>query len=99
MSVDPAAPRELAFSVTGANPSAGRTTFRFGLPSAQRAELAIFDVSGRRVATLASGTRSAGWHVAAWSVNDDGSAPAAGVYFARLITDSRTIGSRVVMLK
>ena len=99
VSVDPAAPRELAFSVTGANPSAGRTTFRFGLPSAQRAELAIFDVSGRRVATLASGTRSAGWHVAAWSVNDDGSAPAAGVYFARLITDSRTIGSRVVMLK
>lgn len=97
--VDETAPHDLSFAVTGANPAMGRTAFRFGLPKSERAELGIFDITGRRVATLASGTAAAGWHTAAWTVNDDGTTPAAGIYFARLTTDSRTLGSRIVMLK
>jgi hypothetical protein len=92
-------PRELSFAVSGANPALGHTAFRFGMPAAQRAELAVFDITGRRVATLAQGLQEAGWHTASWTVNDDGSAPAAGIYFARLVTDARTVGSRIVMLK
>ncbi len=99
VSVDPVAPRTLEFAVAGANPSFGRTSFRFGLPTAQKVELAIYDITGRKVATLATGEQAAGWHDEAWHMNDDGSAPAAGVYFARLVTGNRTLGSRVVMLK
>jgi len=49
------------------------------------ATLAVFDVSGRRVATLAHGRLSAGRHTARWSGRDErGVACGPGLYFARL---------------
>ncbi|MFM7232577.1 MAG: M36 family metallopeptidase [bacterium] len=98
VSVGPPAPHELSFAVDGPNPGRGRTSFRFGLPTAQSVEVAVFDVSGRRVATLADGSRGAGWHTASWSTNDDGSTPQAGLYFARLVTATGTVGSRIIRL-
>lgn len=99
LSVGPPAPRELSFAVDGPNPGRGRTSFRFGLPTAQSVEVAVFDVTGRRVATLADGSRNAGWHTASWSTNDDGSTPHAGLYFARLVTATGTVGSRIIRLQ
>ena len=99
VSVTGTQPRELSFAVTGANPAQGSARFRFGLPAGGRVELAIYDVSGRRVATLAEGELSAGWHDRAWTLNDDGGAPASGVYFARMLAGGRLLSSRVVMLR
>ena len=92
-------PQELSFAVTGANPAQGSARFRFGLPAGGRVELAVYDVTGRRVATLAHGELGAGWHDRTWTVNDDGGAPASGVYFARMVTGGRLFSSRVVMLR
>ena len=92
-------PQELSFAVTGANPAQGSARFRFGLPAGGRVELAVYDVTGRRVATLARGELGAGWHDRTWTVNDDGGAPASGVYFARMVTGGRLFSSRVVMLR
>ena len=97
--VSPSLPAQLAFSVTGSNPASGRSGFRYGLPKDMQVELGVFDVTGRRVATLARGAQAAGWHTAAWTVNDDGSSPAAGMYFARFVADGRAFHSRVVMMK
>jgi hypothetical protein len=98
-SVGAPTPHELSFAVTGANPAQGSAHFRLGLPAAGPVELAIYDVSGRRVATLAHGELPAGWHDRAWTANDDGGAPASGVYFARMLAGGRLLSSRVVLLR
>src|SRR6185369_5436471 len=68
VSVGPPGPRELSFAVTGANPAQGSTRFRLGLPTAGGVDLAVYDVTGRRVATLAHGTLGAGWYDREWTV-------------------------------
>jgi hypothetical protein len=74
----------LAFS-HGPNPSREGGTLRFRLPAEQRVELAIYDLSGRRVARLANEVLSAGEHSVSWSRRDDrGRRVAPGVYRARL---------------
>lgn len=95
----PVLPARLSFGVLGANPATGRSGFRWALPEAAVIELAVYDVTGRRVASLARGQQAAGWHTSEWTVNDDGSAPAAGMYFARFTSAGRTLHTRVVMMK
>ena len=99
VTVNPAAPRDLSFAIAGANPTRGQAGFRFGLPSPGRVELGIYDVTGRRVATLQRGELDAGWHDRAWSVNDDGSVPSSGMYFARFLAGGRVLHSRVVLIR
>ncbi len=78
------------------NPTAGPVTFTFALPRAQRAELAIFDLAGARVAKLADGARTAGLHRVVWDGRDErGGVVRAGLYWARLITPSGSL-SRVI---
>ena len=72
--------RDVALAAPRPNPSAGATAFTFSLPAAADVDLAVFDLRGRRVATLARGERGPGEHAARW----DGSQAAAGVYFVRL---------------
>ena len=98
VSTGPPLPNDLSFAVTGGNPAPGSTRFRIGLPAAGGVELAIYDVSGRRVATLAHGELAAGWYDREWALNDDGRAPASGVYFARLLAGGRLLSSRVVRI-
>ena len=80
-------PSEVAFDAAYPNPFAGTTRLAFRLPSAQSVSLVVYDVTGRAVATLASGqTYAPGAHTLAW----DGSNAAAGVYFARLTAGGTT---------
>jgi hypothetical protein len=82
------------------NPFRGRTAFRFGLARAGDVRLELYDVSGRRVRTLVSGTLPAGEHTRAWDGRDErGGAVRPGVYFVRLVTPSRTFNSRLVALE
>ena len=61
------------------NPFNPGTSFRFALPKAEVVLLAIFDVLGRRVATLVDEMRSVGTHVVYWNAEGIPS----GVYFAQ----------------
>ncbi|WP_412061784.1 T9SS type A sorting domain-containing protein [Rubrivirga sp. IMCC45206] len=60
------------------NPAAGRATVSFALVTAGEATVEVFDVLGRRVATLADGPLAAGDHALTWT----GAAP--GLYVVRL---------------
>ena len=81
------------------NPVRGRTSIRFGLARAGDARLELYDLAGRRVRTLASGTMPAGPSAAQWDGRDQGGRTvAAGVYFVRLATAARVFHSRVVVL-
>jgi hypothetical protein len=71
-------------------------TLAFGLPAAGAAKLQLFDVAGRRVATLLDGNRPAGAARLRWDgCSANGEPIGAGVYFARLET---TAGARTVKI-
>ncbi|MDP6528154.1 MAG: agmatine deiminase family protein [Gemmatimonadota bacterium] len=73
------------------NPVRGSTTFSFELRTADEVQLSVYDITGRRVATLVEGVRPAGENRIHWDTRDDqGRSVASGVYFFRL----RTAGIR-----
>jgi ligand-binding sensor domain-containing protein len=82
------------------NPFNASTIIRFTLPRAVRAELAVYDVTGRKVRTLASGILSAGTHALSWDARDDSGRPvSSGVYLSRLRADNVTATGRMLFLK
>lgn len=90
----------LALAPPSPNPARGNVALRFTLPVAGRASLAIFDVTGRRVATLLDGALPAGAHESVWQGTDGNGRPAgAGLYFARLDVGGRALARRVVMVR
>ena len=72
-------PVAFAASVTP-NPAVGAALLRYGVPRAEHVRLAIYDVRGRCVATLADGIRPAGVHEATFRPATGGKAQ---VYFYR----------------
>jgi glucose/arabinose dehydrogenase len=82
------------------NPFAGATQVRFALGAAAEVRLGVFDLAGRRIATLADGRLAAGSHVATWSGRDfDGRSVAPGVYLVRLETGGRAFTRRVARIR
>jgi len=75
------APSETRLFANYPNPADGATTIEFALPEATEVRLSVYDVLGRRVATLVRGRRSAGFHRVRW---DGLSGLASGSYFYRL---------------
>ncbi|MCH8548455.1 MAG: T9SS type A sorting domain-containing protein [Balneolaceae bacterium] len=77
------------------NPFNPTTTVRFNLPVQSDVRLDIYDMVGRRVATLVDGTMQAGTHEQIW----DASRLASGVYIARLITPEQTYIRKLTLIK
>ncbi|MBE0565081.1 MAG: hypothetical protein IH621_03925 [Krumholzibacteria bacterium] len=81
----PAAPAELTGIVP--NPCNPRTVVAFTVARDLDLDLAVFDLAGRRVATLAAGHREAGGHTVAWDGTDAaGRTLPSGTYVVRLAT-------------
>ena len=68
------------------NPFAGETRIRYDVPAGGgHVSVAIFDIRGRRVATLVDGAAPTGRHTALWKgVDGAGHRAGSGVYFVRL---------------
>jgi len=82
------------------NPFNPTTTFRYALPVRCEVEVAIFNVLGRRVATLVSETQSAGEHTVVWNSTDDkGRSVASGVYFYRVRAGDDVQSRKMMLLK
>ena len=83
----PAAPTRVEMAIPAPNPARVTTRIEYAIPAdhaGQGLDLAIFDLSGRRVRTLAHGAALAGRQVAIWDLRGDDGAPShAGIYFAR----------------
>ncbi len=77
------------------NPTSGATLVRFALPRAADVDLGVFDLAGRRVATLAAGPHDAREH----AVRFDASALPAGVYACRLAADGVTQTRRLCVIR
>jgi len=81
------------------NPARSQTTIRFDLKTSQRASVAVFDVHGRLVRTLADGERSSGSHELLWDgLNSAGESVSSGVYVVRLVSSEGALSRRLTFI-
>jgi hypothetical protein len=82
------------------NPFNPETTLSFSLPADGQVELAVYDVSGRKVATLVDATLEGGPHAVTWrGLDDQGRRVASGVYFFRLHRAGEILSRKGVLMK
>lgn len=82
------------------NPLHPGTSIVFSLPERSGVDLAVYDLTGRRVKTLIQGSRDAGVHSVEWSGQDEtGARVANGVYFYRLTAGEVTRTRKLVVAR
>lgn len=82
------------------NPFNPQTTIAFSIAQRADVRLAIYDVNGALVRTLANESRAPGAYQLTWDGrNDRGASVASGVYFYRLTAGSFTQTKKMVLLK
>ncbi len=80
------------------NPFSSETRLEFVLTREQPVDLAVYDIHGRRVSTIAQGVYPAGSHSEGWSGKaSDGTALAPGMYFLSLEAGDSRSTQRVVL--
>jgi hypothetical protein len=95
----PDASRELSFALPSPNPALTQVTLRFTVPAATRVRLTVQDAAGRMVRELSNAARGPGAHAESWDLRDArGQTVGAGVYFARLQAQGRTLVRRVIVV-
>lgn len=77
------------------NPFTGTATIRFEVAQAGDAEIAVFDLIGRRVATVTAGRRPAGVHEVRFDAHDLPS----GSYFVRLTLGRETYHRQIIAVR
>ena len=78
------------------NPFNPATNISFEISEATSLELAVYDLLGKKVSTLASGMHAVGSHTVQW----DASGFPAGIYFYKLVAeDGITETKKLVLLK
>jgi hypothetical protein len=77
------------------NPFNGSTTFFVRLPASAPVDLAVHDLAGRRIATIAHAVYGAGEHGFSWN----GAGAHDGLYFVRLTVNGQVLSTRVAMLR
>jgi len=77
------------------NPFNPTTTLSFVLPEAGEVLLAVYDITGREVASLVNGHISSGEHSVVWDANGMSS----GIYFARLESGKTQMTQKLLLIK
>ena len=99
-STDSNLPTTYALSQNYPNPFNPNTQIAFDLPRKAHVTLDVYNVLGRKVATLVDKTLSQGSYVADWDGRSSGGQPiASGIYFYRLHTEQFTQTKKMVLLK
>ena len=93
-------PQRTALLPAHPNPFNPKVTIPFSLGAAGPARVAIYDVSGRRVAKLVDGTRPAGPQSVVWQGRDEsGRSLGSGVYFVRLEAPGHSETQKLVLMR
>jgi endonuclease/exonuclease/phosphatase family metal-dependent hydrolase len=96
VAVGPVKPLHSGLTLVGSNPSRGSLRLEIDLAHDADARVELFNVQGRKTATLVAGPRGAGRYALAWSAKQR--ALTAGVYFLRYDVDGVRGVKRVVLL-
>jgi hypothetical protein len=82
------------------NPFNPETVIGFQLSAVSEVELAVFDITGRRVRTLVRGRQSSGAHSVIWDGRDErGQAVASGIYLYRLVAGKQVRVRRLAVVR
>jgi hypothetical protein len=81
------------------NPFNPTTTIDFYVGRPGTVLLQVFDLLGRRVATLADGFRSQGWHSVQWNATDETTSRSTGVYLLELTAGSYVERKKLMLLR
>ncbi|MCK4775399.1 MAG: T9SS type A sorting domain-containing protein, partial [Candidatus Krumholzibacteria bacterium] len=93
-------PKHISLAQNVPNPFNPSTTISIGLPSAASVTLSVYDVNGRRVASLVDGPVPAGFRSFTWQGRDNnGHRVSSGVYFYRLELPGVVDTRKMVLLK
>ncbi len=81
------------------NPFNGHTAIKFSIRKPADLELAVFDLSGRKVKVLANGRYEAGTYTVEWNGRSEtGAVLPAGVYFYTIKVNGRTAATRKLVI-
>lgn len=95
-----ALPTVWALEQNSPNPFNPTTTIRFSLPAPGPVELTIYNIQGRKVKSLVSGPREAGYTSVIWDGRSDTGAPvASGIYFYALQSGNFRSMKKMVVAK
>lgn len=82
------------------NPARGPARLDLTIARARPVDVGVFDIAGRRVATLARGMMSPGTHSLVWDGRDDrGTTAHGGMYLVRAMGEGLTATRRIVRLE
>jgi len=82
------------------NPFNPQTTIRYSLPEQSDVRLMVYDITGREVITLKSGSHSAGYHEIRWNgLNHSGNMVATGVYYCLMQTPQHRQTVKMMLLR
>ncbi len=95
-----AIPTETGLIQNYPNPFNATTNISFNLANDSEVELAVYDLLGRNVVTLVSGTLAVGAHTYTWNGLDrTGNQVSSGIYLYVLKTADQTLSNRMLLLK
>ncbi|MFH1844191.1 MAG: LamG-like jellyroll fold domain-containing protein, partial [bacterium] len=93
-------PERHFLAVNRPNPFNPKTTIHFGLPAPGQVKILIFDIQGRKVATLVDAVLPVGVHRVDWEGRDDsGALVSSGIYFYQLATPGFSQTRKMTLLK
>ncbi|MFZ5433557.1 MAG: S8 family serine peptidase [Calditrichota bacterium] len=93
-------PDKFALYPNQPNPFNPTTAIRFDVPETADIRLEVFDVTGRLVRTLHSGTMTAGRYQFLWNSTDDaGRSVASGLYLCRMVSPRYTATQKMLLVK
>lgn len=88
-------PERVALRLAGPNPFEASTSIAYELPEQMPVELVVYDITGREVKRLASGSYRPGTHRSRL----DGSSLSSGTYVVRLQADGKEKTKRITVVK
>lgn len=91
-------PTKIRLNQNVPNPFNPSTTIDYWLPNNSRVELSVYDLLGKKVATLVDGYKSVGQNSAKWNGKDDaGRSVSSGIYVYRMRA-GKTVATRKMLL-
>jgi len=82
------------------NPFYNDTSISFNLPKTQKAKLTIYNLKGQKVRTLLTGDAKSGLNTVKWDGKDDNDNPvSSGIYYYRLVAQSKTTTRKMLLYR
>ena len=88
-------PEQYSLSNAYTNPFNPTTTINFAIPTDSKVSIAVYNLQGREVVSLANGNYDAGYHNVIWNADTHSS----GVYFVKMIAGEFISTQKLMLVK